>query len=613
MDFEKFQKDFLSQLKSKNKKCLVMIEDNKELIKENLGDEANLKTLELFVDEINNIIVGNDNSLITIIIDGGDSSILPFQKKYTLFEKVLKHPLFSRVLEIFRYSDVLIKACKFGNKSAAKWLLTMDISPYVQDEEGKSALMYAILQDFDFVIKPYLSDSLCMNLVDKNEENILFYCLRHAKYYINDVEDNYDFQNDIIFYSNVNINQTNSKGESVLTYCIKNNLIEPINKFLLTHTNIDVNIADNEGKTAAIYLTEKGLYAELLQLCHKNCNYEYTDLNGQSALSILLNKLYNSAQPSLVPYERYVHIMSTFVNYQLDFNCPVDNDENTAFMVLLIVNDMSTLKFCAENISMLDLSVKNKYGENATSLCFKLKHFELLPYFRNNPTFNYAYRDPLNQNTLLMIAAVNYPFAMVELLENDPNIINEVNSKNENALIMACKVNQLKSVDILLKNGININHQDHLGNTALHYAIDIRAQYLIHKLMEKQPDIHIKNNEGKSAFDLALEIPEEKLRNEIFNIIIDPFHSLKEVRIHSDIDKKYFEEIENSVIPYANNDYSDYVSTAEMEEIKKEIYNKSSKSSSIWRRFLSKELFVILLVILFVIVCNVIMKFNPSS
>jgi len=607
MEFENFQKDFLSQLKSRNKKCLETINNNKTLIQENLGERASLETLKNFVGCINDQIVENDSNLINIIIEG-DTNILPFQNKYTLYEKSLKHPLFNNVLDTFKNSDVLVRACKVGNKNAAKWLLTMDVSPYIQDEEGKSALMYAALHNFDFVIKPYLSDSLCMNLVDKNEENILFYCLRNSKYHISDAgyNNNIDdeYQNDIIFYSNIDINQTNSKGESVLTYCIKNNIIEPINKFILNNTHIDVNIADNEGKTAAMYLTEKGLYSELLELQkNKKCNYEYTDLNGQSAMSILLNKLYSNNPHSYVPYEQYIKILSLFVKYQLDFNFPIDNDENTAFMVTLIVNDLTTAKFCAENINKLDLSVKNKYGENATSLCFKLKHFELLPYFKSNPTFNYAYRDPLNQNTLLMISVVNYPLAMVDLLENDPNIINEVNNKNENALIIASKINQINAVETLLKYGIDINHQDYLGNTALHYAIEIHAIHLIHTLMTKKPDIRIRNNEGKSAFDCALEIPDVNIKHEILDMIINP--DTKNPKMKIEIDKKYIEEIQKTVIPYANNDYPDFVSTNLMEEIKKDVFNNYKRKNS---NRLSKEIIVLILAIILVIVYNIVLK-----
>jgi len=41
MNFNKFQTEFLFQLKSKNKKCLEIIEANKTLIEKYLGQNAN--------------------------------------------------------------------------------------------------------------------------------------------------------------------------------------------------------------------------------------------------------------------------------------------------------------------------------------------------------------------------------------------------------------------------------------------------------------------------------------------------------------------------------------------------------------------------------------------
>ncbi|OUM63929.1 hypothetical protein PIROE2DRAFT_61006 [Piromyces sp. E2] len=596
MDFNKFQTEFLSQLKSNNKKCLETIENNKILIQEYLGDYADSEICKNFVNEINNIIVDIDSSIINIIVED-DKNLMPFKNKFDLIEKVLKHPYFINVLDAFNNSDVLIRACKIGNKSAVKWLLTMNVNPYLQDENGVSALMYAAEQNFDFVIKTYLYDSRCLNLEDKNGENVLFYLLRNPKFLI---VTNDRYQYDLVLYSYININQINHKGESILTYCIKNNITEPICKFLLHNMNIDVNIADNDGKTAAMYLTEKGLCPELLELHRKNCNYDYMDMNGQSAMSILINKMYANRESNYyAPYDNYIRIMRTFVNYQCDFNYPIDSDENTAFMIFLIVNDMITAKFCACNLGKLDLSVKNKYGESVTSLCFKFNQYELLSFFKNNPTFDYGYRDPLNQNNLLMISVINNNLSsMKDLLENDPSIINEVNSKNENALIIASMMNQTNAAEILLEQGINVNHQDNIGNTALHYAVEIHSPYLIHKIMSKKPDIFIKNNEGKSPVDYALEIKDKY--EEIFILLTNPSYNIKNIRSGIQIDNKYLESIKSYLIPYANNDFPEYKETKEIQDIKIEIYGRY-KGMDLYSLGLNKELVIIIIWIIITI------------
>lgn len=217
MEFNNFKKELLNSLiTNKTKKCLELIENNKELIKENLGDNGNLQTIKNFVDELNDTIVknGNNNSnFITIVVDKDN--------KYKLYEKVLKHPYFSRVYIEFKNSNILLRSCKTGNKTASKWLLTMDISPYLQDENGMTALMYAAIKNFDFVITPYLHDSHCLNLEDRNGYNVLFHAISSFKH-----NDEYELGEYIykLVQSDIDINHPNNKGETALIFSIKKNL-----------------------------------------------------------------------------------------------------------------------------------------------------------------------------------------------------------------------------------------------------------------------------------------------------------------------------------------------------------------------------------------------------
>jgi len=559
MEFAQFENEFLLQLKSKNSGCLKLIDMNKTLIEENLGEHADLKKLDKFVDGINNIIIVTENNIM--------------KNNFKLFEKVLKHPYFKKVLYTFNNSDVLVKACKVENKSAAKWLLSnMNVSPYVQDEDGVSALMYAAKCGFNFVLKPFFKDSRCMNLEDKYGNNVLFYAVQNPKLIPN--EGVSDFATNLI-NSDVDINHINHKGETILTYCIKNDLYKPINLYLLRNVNIDVNIADEDGITPAMYLASKGRYSEFVTLHRKNCNYEYIDMNGESVLSIIIKKLYTPQKYRKgESYESYVRVMSALVNCQSDFNIPIDKDDNTPFMIILIVNDSYTTAFCARFLMKLDLSVKNKYGESATSLVFKTKHYEIMKYLRNNPTFDYHYRDSINQNTLLMISAINNPAAMRDLLENDPSIINEVNNKNENALIIASKINNIESVRILLDKGIDVNQQDDMGNTALHYAVEIQNPYLAYRLVSKNANIHIKNNDGMSALENAKKLGNEDIIHALTDASykVDKASSSETEANHT----KYEEEIQKYLTPYITNEYPDFVSTPAMNSVKKEIYRRNT-------------------------------------
>jgi len=566
MDFSTFENELILMLKNKDEKCLKFIDSNRDLIEKNLGSDANPKTIGNFIEKIGNVIINTKNKLIQL------------KSNYDLIGKVLNHPYLSNVKEAFIKSRVLIEACKVGNKDAVKWLLSnMNVSPYVQDDDGMTCLMYAAKNNYQFVIKPHLKDIHCLELADKCGNNVLFYSVVNPDFIEKEEVSNNIYPRKLI-NSGIDINHTNNNGETALLYCIKNNNFRPI-QYLLKHIGIDVNVADNDGKTAAMYLLEKGEYYEFLSLHKKNCLYDYVNMYNnqyQSVLSIILKKMYGGEKVrESVPLKSFIRIFIVLVSYQIDFNIPVDDDENTTFMVVLGCKDLETATVCAKYLKKLDLSIKNKYGENSTSLCMKLGYENILELIKENPTFNYHYKDYLNQNNLLMYSVINNCILMNDLLERDPDIINEVNNKNENALIIACKINQMKAAETLLKRGININQQDHLGNTALHYAVNIEKPKLIQLLMSKNPDLELRNKNGKTVKDLAIDLGNKK----ILGILNNPF--AVDPSVYKDYDntnnknlEKYIEEVKEYLTPLFNNDYPDYEVTKEIEKTQKSIYSR---------------------------------------
>eukprot|EP00833_Pecoramyces_ruminatium_P012864 jgi/Orpsp1_1/1186896/evm.model.d7180000053945.1 len=155
--------------------------------------------------------------------------------------------------------------------------------------------------------------------------------------------------------------------------------MEPFRNFLISNQDIDANIADSDGMTAALYLTEKGYFDEFCELHKKKFNFDYK-YRIQNLLKIMLE------------------LLNALVIHQYDFNFPIDNDDTTPFMMKLIVNDIQSAKFCAKCLKKLDLSMKNKYGENATSLCYKLNRHEILnsKYFKKKKKYYVELQSPID-------------------------------------------------------------------------------------------------------------------------------------------------------------------------------------------------------------------------
>ncbi|AFB20901.1 ankyrin repeat domain-containing protein [Rickettsia canadensis] len=95
--------------------------------------------------------------------------------------------------------------------------------------------------------------------------------------------------------------------------------------------------------------------------------------------------------------------------------------------------------------------------------------------------------------------------------------LNVVDKKRGNdalyLVILDSSENDTELITCLIKNGININHQNSLGNTAL-----LTSGYLsvVRILLENGADINIKNNENITS---AILLQNEMFRYTIFLLI----------------------------------------------------------------------------------------------
>ncbi|AYV79544.1 MAG: ankyrin repeat domain-containing protein [Faunusvirus sp.] len=71
-------------------------------------------------------------------------------------------------------------------------------------------------------------------------------------------------------------------------------------------------------------------------------------------------------------------------------------------------------------------------------------------------------------------------------------------------LVNACKNSQEKlAIDLIDREGLNIDIQDDRGNTALIYAVYNRMIDVVDELLKKRVDVNTINKTGRSAFDYA--------------------------------------------------------------------------------------------------------------
>jgi len=189
----------------------------------------------------------------------------------------------------------------------------MDIDTCIQDEDGVSALMYASKNpSLLFVVEYLVKDGKCLNLLDKDGNNALIYALNN----INALN--------ILLKTDIDINNKNSNNESIILYCCKYDIYEPI-PILTDRKDINVNVMDNEERTPAMYLGEKARKDEFLWLNKRDCNYNFKNKNNESALSHIINSMYLSENYSKSgTFIQCIKMIISLVHFGCDFNYPID-------------------------------------------------------------------------------------------------------------------------------------------------------------------------------------------------------------------------------------------------------------------------------------------------
>ncbi|XP_010207486.1 ankyrin repeat domain-containing protein 22 [Colius striatus] len=81
-------------------------------------------------------------------------------------------------------------------------------------------------------------------------------------------------------------------------------------------------------------------------------------------------------------------------------------------------------------------------------------------------------------------------------------------------LLMVSKTKQNENlIRMLLRAGANVNATDFSGNTALHYACEMRNQAVIPLLLEAHADTSIENQDGETPLDIARRLQFHNIEN----------------------------------------------------------------------------------------------------
>jgi len=224
-------------------------------------------------------------------------------------------------------------------------------------------------------------------------------------------------------------------------------------QFLIqTHINrgANVNIQNSLGVTALMVLLEDPNLVEILLKAGANPNLQTND--GMTALFVAARDSHEKSIKLLIKYGANINISAEGI---------------TPLAIAIYNNHNKVAKLLIENDA--DINVKNLDGDNSALICALITdNYEMV-----NLLCDYEVNIDIadeNRKTLLMKASINgYISILKRLIEEKINLNFEID--NYTPLMVAIEGQQLEAMDILIKNGANVNFKNIPNKTALIFAI----------------------------------------------------------------------------------------------------------------------------------------------
>lgn len=160
-----------------------------------------------------------------------------------------------------------------------------------------------------------------------------------------------------------------------------------------------------------------------------------------------------------------------------------------------------------------DINKKDLNNLNPLLLACVLDSNEwLLNLIQNGADVNYKSKN--NMTPLMVAAKYGYPTILKILIDNGADL-NRYNRVHNTAFLLSIKYNEELIFNLLIDYVKNIDYQNKYGYTALMYSVISENNNMVIKIMNKCPDITLRNH----RFQTALQIASDMKNMEIYNLI----------------------------------------------------------------------------------------------
>ena len=426
--------------------------------------------------------------------------------------------------------SALAIACKKGNLEIVENLLRKSgVDLNIQFGKSKNTLLHYASKGGNLEIVKYLLENhadIDINLLNDDGDSALA---------IASEKGNLEIVKLLLRKSGVNVNIHYGKSKNTLLhYASEGNNLEIVKYLLENHADIDVNLLNDDGDSAASKAAERG-YWEIAELLLRksgvddNLRYSWHEItllhyastkNSFEIVKYVLEKLADSdvnlsnasvysAICTAAQREDWEMVKLLLRQSGADVNARCE--KNTLLHYASEEGNWKIVKYLLENHADIDVNLLNDDGDSALAIACKKGNLEIVENLLRKSGVDLNIQFGKSKNTLLHYASKGGNLEIVKyLLENHADIdINLLNDDGDSALAIASEKGNLEIVKLLLrKSGVNVNiHYGKSKNTLLHYASEGNNLEIVKYLLENHADIDVNllNDDGDSALAIASE------------------------------------------------------------------------------------------------------------
>jgi|GEM_PF-2250748 len=335
------------------------------------------------------------------------------------------------------------------------------------DEDGKTALMHAVISNHPKIVSTLLVHNPDLDLKDSSGMSAIMYaCKANNVELINmlcahgadvsgvdiinlhmDEDDTIDYGTyieilTILCEHGADINQTDEAGKSTLIHAAEKSESEIIG--LLATLGADINLRDNAGSCALDYAVQDGNFDLADLLCTHGASIDHIDITILDSMVSLTEDEYCNLISVLHQHGANIHKTNAFGQNLIHIACG-----NMSVHIL-------------ERLHGMNIDINKQDDDGSTPLIFTLEKY---------------HGDPRS-------------IAIIEKLCDLGANVHMKDKTGANALTWAAKKKLVEAVDVICNKVVNINHVDKYGMTPLLWAVSTGDAAVVEEICKHGADVN---------------------------------------------------------------------------------------------------------------------------